>query len=104
MKVFRLLLIAAVLASMASLSPVLSHDGLDNPTVVQTVPPSYPLIARAANVSGVVIVEVSIDAGGSVTAVKVLEGHKLLNLIAKKSARKWKFNALDKAKERSAQL
>jgi TonB family protein len=104
MKVHRLLLIAAVSASIASLSPVFSHDGLDNPTVVQAVPPSYPPIARAANVSGVVIVEVRIDAGGSVTTVRVLEGHKLLNLIAEKSASKWKFNALDKAKERSVKL
>ena len=104
MKLHRLLIIAAVFASMASFSPTLSQDSFDNPSVVQAVPPSYPPIARAANVSGVVLVEVKVDAGGSVTAVRVLEGHKLLNSIAERSARKWKFNALDKAKERSVQL
>lgn len=104
MKIHKLLLIASVSVSMASFSPSLGQDRFDNPSVVQAVPPSYPLIARAANVSGVVLVEVKVDADGSVSGVRVTEGHKLLKSMAEKSARKWKFNALDKAKKRSVQL
>ena len=83
MKLHKLLIIAAVFTSMASFSPTLSQDSFDNPSVVQAVPPSYPPIARAANVGGVVLVEVKVHAAGSVTAVRVLEGHKLLNSIRK---------------------
>jgi TonB family protein len=107
MKINRLLLmmlLAATYTTIASVSPILGQDGANNPSVVQAVPPRYPPIARAANISGVVIIEVKVDASGSVTTVRVLEGHDLLNLIAERSARKWKFSALDKAKERSVRL
>ncbi|MCM3874197.1 MAG: energy transducer TonB [Pyrinomonadaceae bacterium] len=103
-KLLLLVLFVAIYASVSSFSPALGNDEPDNPLVVQAVPPTYPPIARAANVSGVVLVEVKIDARGYVTAVRIIEGHKLLTLSAEKAARKWKFYALDKAKERSVQL
>lgn len=95
----------AVYASFASFFMAFGQDGPDKITVVQAVPPTYPLIARNARVSGVVVVEAKLNAGGTVKEVKIIEGHKLLNLAAEKAANKWKFNVVDeKTKSRRVQL
>jgi len=107
MKIHRLILMALLAMAYASNFPTwltLAQDVSDDLPVVQAVPPAYPLIARAANVSGVVVLEVKVGASGSVQAVRIIEGHKLLSPVSEKAARKWKFNALDKAKDRRVQL
>ena len=48
--------------------------------------PSYPEVARAAKVSGQVMVEVVIDESGKVVWARVIKGHPLLRLAALRAA------------------
>ena len=54
--------------------------------------PSYPALAKAAQVSGVVVVEVTIGEDGLVLTAKALSGHPLLKDAAVSAARLWRFS------------
>ena len=60
-------------------------------SAVTRVEPRYPVLARAARVSGAVVVEVTIDEQGNVIDTQVISGHPLLRNAALKAARGWKF-------------
>jgi len=53
--------------------------------------PSYPAAARAANVSGVVVVQVTVDEDGNVIRAQAVSGEQLLRQAAEYAARKAKF-------------
>jgi TonB family protein len=53
--------------------------------------PVYPPLARAAKVTGTVVVEVTVDQTGNVIAARAISGHALLRDAAVEAARKWKF-------------
>ena len=53
--------------------------------------PTYPDIARAANVSGVVVVQVLIDEEGNVISAQAVSGHPLLQAVSVAAAREAKF-------------
>jgi protein TonB len=53
--------------------------------------PSYPLLARAANVQGEVMLQAVISRTGSVMAVHVLDGHRLLRGAAVDAVRHWRY-------------
>jgi TonB family protein len=55
------------------------------------VMPAYPEIARAARVSGSVVVEVNIDEDGNVISARAISGHPLLKDAAVDAARQWQF-------------
>ncbi|HXG95340.1 MAG TPA: TonB family protein [Blastocatellia bacterium] len=55
------------------------------------VNPAYPPLAKAARVSGSVVVEVTIDEEGNVIAARAISGHPLLKDAAVDAARGWKF-------------
>jgi TonB family protein len=59
--------------------------------IVRLPKPPYPPIARLANVSGVVIVQVIIDLDGSIIAAGVSSGHPLLNAPCLQAARESLF-------------
>lgn len=61
------------------------------PQKVHHVSPSYPSIAQAAKISGVVIVEALIAEDGSVRDVKVLRSVPLLDTAATDAVRQWRF-------------
>jgi TonB family protein len=63
----------------------------DERAVKWRVPPVYPEIAKRMRISGMVKVEVTVDAEGKVTAVKTLDGAHLLAVAAEDAVRKWKF-------------
>lgn len=65
---------------------VLQSQALSKPA------PAYPPLAKAAAVSGAVVVEVTIDEEGNVTASKALTGHPLLRDAAVDAAKGWKWN------------
>jgi len=95
--------IAALTLSASLLLNANGFEGEGSVSVVRAVPPVYP--ARAADVSGEVIVETIIDVQGVVTSVNAVQGHNVLNVAAEKAASKWRFNALDgKEKERKVRL
>src|SRR5580698_4772394 len=60
------------------------------PTVAGGAVPLYPPLARAANVQGVVHVEVRTDAARVVTAT-AKAGHRLLAVAAEDNAKTWQF-------------
>lgn len=60
-------------------------------SAIRRVEPSYPPMARAARVTGTVVVEVTIDEQGNVIAAKAISGPPLLKAAAVAAARGWKF-------------
>jgi protein TonB len=61
-------------------------------TATRRVNPVYPPLARAARVSGAVVVEVVVDRTGNVTSARALSGHPLLRESAAAAAMQWKWN------------
>jgi TonB family protein len=52
----------------------------------------YPPLARAARISGGVVVEVIVDETGAVASARVISGHPLLKDAAVNAARQWQFS------------
>ena len=73
------------------LPPVRVGSVLRAPQKVHHVAPSYPPIAQAAKISGVVIIEALIAEDGSVRDVKVLKSVPLLDAAATDAVRQWRF-------------
>lgn len=55
------------------------------------VSPVYPEIAKRMRVTGVVRLDVTVDAAGKVTDVKAVSGNAVLAQAAEEAVRKWKF-------------
>jgi protein TonB len=60
--------------------------------VVHRVQPEYPPLARTARVSGVVILDVTVNDEGEVSEIRVLSGHPLLQQAALDAVRQWKYS------------
>ena len=73
--------------------PVLRVGGnIKPPQKITDVAPTYPAIAKAAHVEGVVILEEVIGADGSVRDVHVLRSvHPLLDAAAIEAVRQWRY-------------
>jgi len=76
----------------------------EQPTATAAVAPNYPPIARSADISGNVDVQVKINSRGDVEDTKVLSGHPLLQGASKEAAKKWKFVATTEKHSRVLQL
>lgn len=61
------------------------------PRKIVDVPPLYPEKARAAGITGVVIVEAGVDATGAVTSARILRGQPLLDEAALAAVRQWRY-------------
>jgi len=68
-----------------------SKPSLPPPKKIYDVKPVYPPEAKAKGVSGLVILEATMDAVGTVTDVKALKGHDLLVPAAIDAVRQWRF-------------
>ena len=71
---------------------VVRSGGVIQGTAIRRVNPVYPPLARAARVSGAVVVEVVVDQTGAVTSARALSGHALLREAATAAALQWKWN------------
>jgi protein TonB len=60
-------------------------------SAIKSVNPVYPAIAKAANVSGAVSVEIVINEQGIVSSARAVSGHPLLQSAAVEAARQWEF-------------
>lgn len=60
-------------------------------SAIRRVEPVYPPLAKAAQISGSVVVEVTIDEAGNVMNARAISGHPLLKDAAVTAARGWKF-------------
>jgi TonB family protein len=67
------------------------NGGLLNGKAVNMPLPEYPAIARQANASGSVTVEVTVDEGGNVISAEAVSGHPLLRAAAVNAARQAKL-------------
>src|SRR5436305_9720758 len=65
----------------------------DSRKVVKQVAPVYSEIARRANLSGTVKVEVTISPNGVVKSAKLVGGHPLLADSALEAVKGWKYEA-----------
>lgn len=72
-------------------SPVRVGGDIRPPQKIFNVPPEYPAVARAAHVSGVVILEAVIGEDGLVRDVRVLRSIALLDAAAVEAVRQWRF-------------
>ena len=66
--------------------------GVLNGKAITLPKPEYPAAARQANVSGTVVVQVTIDEYGNVISARVVSGHPLLQAAAVAAAREAKFS------------
>ena len=83
----RALLIAGGLvlcAAIASATP-------NHRAIVSRVAPTYPELARRMHVSGKVVLLVTIQPDGKVSATKVESGHALLAPAAQEAVSRWRF-------------
>lgn len=65
--------------------------GVFQGSATRRVEPTYPPLAKAARVSGSVVVEVTVDEEGNVISARALSGHPLLKDAAVGAARGWRF-------------
>jgi protein TonB len=80
-----------VVAPPSPLPPVRPGGNIRPPQKVHHVAPTYPPIAQAARVSGVVILEALIGEDGSVRDANVLRSVPLLDASALEAVRQWRF-------------
>jgi TonB family protein len=60
-------------------------------SATRRVEPAYPPLAQAAQISGSVVVEVTVDEEGKVISARAISGHPLLKDAAVTAARGWTF-------------
>ena len=72
------------------LLPIAAHAGGDR-AVKTRVAPAYPELAKRMKITGAVKLEATVDADGKVTAVKTVEGNRMLSQAAEDAVHKWKF-------------
>jgi protein TonB len=72
-------------------TPVRVGGSIPAPKKIKDVRPVYPAIARSARVSGIVIVEATIDQNGHVAGARVIRSVPLLDDAALGAVRQWEF-------------
>src|SRR6202140_1492383 len=82
-----LLLIGGWIATSA---PLAWGEEIDRKTKTK-VAPVYPELARRMNISGVVKVQITVAANGSVKNTKLVGGHPVLANAALDAGKKWRF-------------
>ena len=95
----RPLLLAGGLAGGLALCAGASFAAPIQRAIVSRVSPSYPELARRMHVSGKVVLLVSIQADGKVSATKVESGHALLAPAAQDAVSHWRFAPAPEASE-----
>lgn len=70
---------------------VRKSGGVLQGSATRRVTPAYPPLAKAARVSGAVVVEVTVDEEGNVMSARAVSGHPLLKDASVAAARGWKF-------------
>jgi TonB family protein len=84
-----LLLISGWVATSA---PLAWGQELDRKTKSK-VSPVYPELARRMNITGVVRVQITVAANGSIKNTKLVGGHPVLANAALDAVKKWRFEA-----------
>jgi protein TonB len=72
--------------------PIRVGGNVQESKLIRKIEPVYPELAKRARVSGVVILQVTVDEEGSVSEVRVLRGHPLLDDEAVRAVKQWKYS------------
>lgn len=72
-------------------APIRVGGAIQEPKRIRMVEPTYPAIAKAARVQGIVILEAIIAKDGSVKDVKVLRSQPMLDEAAKEAVLQWRY-------------
>ena len=72
-------------------APVRVGGTIRAPMKVRDAQPVYPVIAQAARVEGIVIIEATIDKGGRIINARILRSVPLLDQAAAEAVRQWEF-------------
>jgi protein TonB len=71
--------------------PVRVGGSVREPKPIKMVPPVYPVLASRARVSGVVVLEATLTAQGTVSEIRVISGHPLLIQAAMDCVKQWQY-------------
>ena len=75
---------------VATSAPLAWGQEIDRKTKTK-VAPLYPELARRMNITGVVKVQITVSANGSVKNAKLVGGHPVLANVALEAVKKWRF-------------
>ena len=75
-------------------APVRIGGDVKAPTLLRRVEPVYPEIAVAASVTGLVILEATVNEQGEVIDVRILRSRPLLDKAATEAVRQWRYSPL----------
>ena len=76
------------------LLPVRIGGQITAPALVHRVEPYYPEIASRAKITGIVILEATVDTNGAVESVRVLRSVNLLDKAAIEAVKQWRYSPL----------
>ncbi|HEY6763866.1 MAG TPA: energy transducer TonB, partial [Candidatus Sulfotelmatobacter sp.] len=81
------------LVGSSSRQPVAPSSGPDikSATLISSVAPAYPLLAKNQRITGGVTIDALIDVTGHVASMKVVSGPALLRDAAQEALRHWKY-------------
>jgi protein TonB len=65
---------------------------VQNSKLIQKIDPIYPELAKRARVSGIVLLQVTVDEQGTVGEIKLIRGHPLLNQSAIDAVGRWRYS------------
>jgi TonB family protein len=85
--------LASGFVGSASRQPVAPSSGSDikSATLISSVPPVYPQMAKTQRITGAVTIDALIDANGHVASMAIVSGPALLQESAKDALRHWKY-------------
>jgi len=72
-------------------APIRVGGDVQEPKIVNLVPPVYPALASKARVSGTVVLEATLTAEGTVEEIRVISGHPLLVNAAIDAVKQWRY-------------
>ncbi len=78
---------------MATNAPLAWGQEKINRKVKTKVAPLYPDLARRMNITGVVKIEITVSANGSIKNAKLVGGHPVLASAALEAVKKWRLEA-----------
>ena len=78
----------------ARVAPVRVGGDISAPQVIHRVAPEYPLLAVNAQIEGIVILEATVGATGTVRETRVLRSHSVLDGAAIDAVRQWRYEPL----------
>ncbi|HTM02093.1 MAG TPA: energy transducer TonB [Vicinamibacterales bacterium] len=82
-------------AAPAPVRPVRIAGAMKAPVLVKRVEPEYPPLAVAARISGIVILEATVDAQGLVSDVRVLRSvNPIVDAEAVRAVKQWRYSPL----------